>query len=144
MARFNRGCVMSLDPMDNITDDEIEVHRLALTKFGEHKPTMREVLAYADKHNLNGRAQKPTNKATWARKKRRPKRGSDGLTKIEREAFVVNFSSGTGRTPTDEQIQRARERAAVSRNPFSKEESELIRGWSNNKRGGGSYETNEP
>ena len=60
-----------MDREDDMSDDELEVHVAALTHFGSKQPSMREVLAYVDRNNLNHRAQKPTGKATWARKRRR-------------------------------------------------------------------------
>lgn len=56
----------------DMSDLELAEHVAALTAFGTKKPTMREVFAYVDRNNLNCRAQAPTNKATWARKRRRP------------------------------------------------------------------------
>lgn len=61
-----------MDSEDEMSDDELSVHVAALTHFGTKKPTLREVLAYVDRNNLNYRAQKPTSKAVWARKRRRP------------------------------------------------------------------------
>lgn len=50
------------DASDDVSDDEIELHRLALTHFDTKRPKMAEVLRYSDKHNLNDRAQKPRNR----------------------------------------------------------------------------------
>lgn len=55
-----------------MSDLELEVHVAALTHFGSKQPSMREVLAYVDRNNLNHRAQKPTGKGTFRRARRRP------------------------------------------------------------------------